>query len=254
MNEKLEQLEKTAKELLTAIEKLKGKKSDLDIMKEKYESGEYIIIRLTDDGYERKWIIQNDFYKGLNGIRFKLIHKTHKHILDAYLKDSSVEIEYLSTCNGWITLDNDFVQDYEDDLEFRLKPKEEYPIFKINDLGEIWKFTDKDTSICMLSDDLICTTVDKNFTGSKFDINDSNYWNTIPYNKERGLYHKQPIWCWLNDDKYGRSIRFYNFYKDELISPCDSNYSHGFQNIEPITPDQLKVMSFVWKMYKQLED
>jgi len=54
---------------------------------------------------------------------FKLIHKKHKDILDAYLADNSVEIEILFDGAYLQQKDGSFIQYYGETFEYRLKPK-----------------------------------------------------------------------------------------------------------------------------------
>lgn len=227
-------------------------KSELDILKEKYETGNYIIIRLNDNGYERKWIIQTDFYKGLNGIKFKLIHKKHKDILDAYLKDNTIDIEVV------YSLDNssnsvrvlDFIESYDERLDYKLVDKIKYPIFKVNEDGEVFRFNDKDsTGECLLWKDSRLEAT-KRLYDKYFDF------TPIPCSKERGLYHKQPVWfryydCEKTMDIY--EIGYYNVSSDNIIYSITGATCH-YDEIKPITSYQLKSMPFIFEMYKQIKD
>lgn len=94
-------------------------KTELDLMKEKYASGDYILMT----PHHKSWIIvKKPFWDCDN---YKLIHKKHKDILDAYLADNSVEILEIDTaCN----LEKEyvvkkFIEDYAEDGIYVLKPK-----------------------------------------------------------------------------------------------------------------------------------
>lgn len=261
MNEKLEQLEKTAKELLAEIEKFKNpmacnyivNQSELDILKDKYKSGDYICI-LT--GYDiNGWVTTTapQWYCDHKDDKYKLIHKKHKDILDAYLKDKNIDIEYFTNYyddnNVWSTCVN-FIDLYKESEDYRLKPKEEYPIFKTNE-NNVIMIESKTNFICMLS------SSDGWRIGKHYDYNitakdELSSYNTIPYNKERGLYHKQPVWG-IKGNSTPR-IYFYNYNSDSLELITDFIYCDEFTEIIPITPDQLKTMPFIWEMYKKLED
>lgn len=43
---------------------------------------------------------------------------------------------------------------------------------------------------------------------------DKHHWKPLPYNKERGLYHTQLVWCWDDDIKGYRNLCFYNAVND----------------------------------------
>jgi hypothetical protein len=76
----------------------------------------------------------------------------------------------------------------------------------------------------------------------------------VPYNAERGLYDKQPVWCW--DDDY-IAIKVLNFYdaQDDMVFDMDgSRSSVKYTNMEPVTPAQLETMPFIWDMYLKLKD
>ena len=63
---------------------------------------------------------------------YKLIHNKHKDILEAYLKNSSVEIEtgMFAPMTGetepskWVELEKDFIEDYNEEFWYRLKVKD----------------------------------------------------------------------------------------------------------------------------------
>ncbi len=95
-------------------------KTELDGIKEKYASGDYICILYVSD----KWEINN--YPAFIEIgSYKLIHKKHKDILDAYSADNSVNIQI--NCRAfnteWEWIDTDFITKYDEAFEYRLKPK-----------------------------------------------------------------------------------------------------------------------------------
>ena len=68
-------------------------------------------------------------------IDYKFIHKKDEHILDAYLKDKSVQIEFNSIFRGW-TLDNDFIANYDVFYQYRMALRTEakivYEVYRVN--------------------------------------------------------------------------------------------------------------------------
>lgn len=229
-------------------------KFDLETIKEKYESGNYLclvknirtnwnMIKFTN------WaLIKNPVFSKEDNFNYKLIHKRHQDILEAYLEDSSIEIELLDYAN-WVLLNKrthtSFIEDYCELDNYRIKPKEEYPIFKINEDGEIFKITTVyNRATCKLGIDLDKT----------LEYDEVKNLKTIPYNKERGLYHKQPVWCWDNEDVAKKIIKFYDCKNGCTFSYDGQLEGECFENIEPVTQEQLKTMPFIWEMYKQLKD
>ena len=58
----------------------------------------------------------------------------------------------------------------------------------------------------------------------------TNVWKTLPYNKERGLYHTQLVWCW-DDSTHEKTLSFFDAinncvfsYKGELKGAMWNNY------------------------------
>ena len=104
-------------------------KTELDLMKEKYASGNYIYIYISpiDDKIDIVSEVYADPY--IKNTCYKLIHKEHKDILDAYLADNDVEIEMLGNDFDaeWADLHDvytgNFIDSYNEDFEYRLKPK-----------------------------------------------------------------------------------------------------------------------------------
>lgn len=210
-------------------------KSDLEIIKEKYESRDYIAIYLAI-GNNNNWY-KTDSVENCKGNKYKLIHKKHIDILDTYLKDNSVEIEVVysigNSSNSVKVLD--FIDSYDERLDYILQQKEEYPQFKVNKKGEVFRLNDEDSCTVFLSPET-------DFIGKIFGNINELFLETIPYDKERGLYHKQPVWCVSKLDKT-IILDFYDIYTNMW-----TDYT-----FEPITLEQLKVMPFIWGMYKQLE-
>ena len=101
-------------------------------MKEMYNQApdEWIVLWAIPTG----WMNHGKWFKTSNPAfneenHYKLIHIKHKQVLDAYLANGKVEIEYEfdeETYNnaGWYT-EHNFIEHYEPDLEYRLKEKED---------------------------------------------------------------------------------------------------------------------------------
>jgi len=92
-------------------------------IKEKFESGDYIIV-------EDKWLGESNYFIVMRldffnpNSNYYAIHKKHKDILDAYLLDNEVEIEFKSKDGSWEINDKkNFIDMYYEEFEFRLKEK-----------------------------------------------------------------------------------------------------------------------------------
>ena len=81
------------------------------------------------------WIVVKDYPDNgwnycvphwFNNNKYKLIHIKHEQVLDAYLADSSVYIEfYRKESDKWIEQVRDFIENYNPDLEYRLKEQDD---------------------------------------------------------------------------------------------------------------------------------
>lgn len=99
------------------------KQSELEAMKEKYATGDYVWYV----NFEDKWILETNearLFHSEAQYKRQPIHNRHAHIAEAVAKDSSVEVEYLESVDDgkeyWF--DIDFFTDYNDQhLEYRLK-------------------------------------------------------------------------------------------------------------------------------------
>ena len=86
-----------------------------------------------EDDYHNQWTdMRDDYSDGRFRVdhraEYKLINIKHKQVLEAYLADNSVEIEYwdyeIHTDPYWYGIDY-FIENYNPDLEYRLKEKED---------------------------------------------------------------------------------------------------------------------------------
>ena len=115
--------------------------------------------------------------------------------------------------------------------------KIDFPIFKKDEVGNIYKFNDEIDYEIVFIEDKKCIISDLGF-------NDDNL-KLLHSDKKRGLYHNQPIWCWNNGIKE-KQLRFYN-----SISKCAySCYSYTvfdfhFDNYKALSLEQIEVLEFV---------
>lgn len=93
---------------------------NLKEMKKKFKSGEYIL--LWKEFKDLKWVVKGSFHHDNRGYN-KLIHKKHKHILDAYLKDNGVQlfITYKNSDVGAYISGDNFIENYDENAIYELK-------------------------------------------------------------------------------------------------------------------------------------
>lgn len=85
--------------------------------KEKYATGNYIIVSGTYIIAEPNWECFD--------LQEVYVHKKDKDVLEAFLKNKEVEIEWYISHNGypyiWDDFCLDFLRDYDEDNQYRLK-------------------------------------------------------------------------------------------------------------------------------------
>ena len=109
-----------------------------------------------------------------------------------------------------------------------LLEKEEYiyPLFKKRKgYGYVVMFTDLNTHIVMMSKELAEIGVEWNDERSH---TDTDIWEDVHYDSERGLYEGQPVMYWDNNRKW-RALEFF----DEGCAP-------SWDNIEPMPLEEIK--------------
>ena len=115
----------------------KENKSELQIIKEKYKSGDYILLwknsgKENNLYYPNNWKIKDRLNDGIGCPEWyllKLIHKKHKNILDAYLKNNMIDVEYEYPVNNelkWHNINCDWLSIYDETTNYRIKQKEWY--------------------------------------------------------------------------------------------------------------------------------
>lgn len=105
------------------------KPKELDILehlKLKFSTGDYICIGNSWFDVD-KWVKKlHPSFKEKSIIEYKLIHKKHEDILNAYLKDKNVQIEWKWTGFGFTYLEEDFLETYDETNHYRIKePKKQ---------------------------------------------------------------------------------------------------------------------------------
>ncbi|WP_265658565.1 hypothetical protein [Francisella philomiragia] len=83
---------------------------------------------------------------------------------------------------------------------------------------------------------------------------DTNVWQILDYDAERSLYDGQPIWCWNNDHKCKRDIRFYDAYSRAGFDVAGGRGGIVFDNYKPLTIEETKVLQpMLIEMRKELK-
>ncbi len=128
-------------------------------IKEKYKSGNYIAIRLKDNKWE---LCDQDYKENFRGSsNIKLIKKEHSYLLNAYLKDKDIKLEYRWYDEPWMELEGDFIKNYDENMQLRLAVPEfepftlEIQVKTFNDLKSLWnRFNLDDSCISGILNDM----------------------------------------------------------------------------------------------------
>lgn len=76
----------------------------------------------------------------------------------------------------------------------------------------------------------------------------TDVWEEIPYDKERGLYHKQVVYCWDSEWWLGVHIRLYNAIDKCTFSTVGDKDGLKYENYSATLPN------FMLKAHKTLKD
>lgn len=116
--------------------------NNIEEMKKKYGSGDYKLLKKVKhltNGWKLDTFMPFIAYNGhdITEDNFRLIHKKHEEVLNAWLEDNNVEIEWSQADSAWRD-DKDFIKDYLDTFNYRLKSNQngEFEYVTDTDVGE----------------------------------------------------------------------------------------------------------------------
>lgn len=69
---------------------------------------------------------------------------------------------------------------------------------------------------------------------------DEDVWEEIPYDRERGLYHKQPVYTWDDDNYYSALYGFYNAVHRRLFAVNGKPLGAIYENYSSEIPEHMK--------------
>ena len=128
----------------------------------------------------------------------------------------------------------------------------EYPLFmkhKVN--GQIIMFTS-------INEGCVVWKRDQEFSSTIGYVSDgwiphtnTDTWQPVPYDKERGIWHGQPVEVWDSMCTHERRIRFYNAITLSPFSIHGRSLLYTWDNIEAIPPEHYEPWMF--EAYKTLE-
>lgn len=136
------------------------------------------------------------------------------------------------------------------DIKEEFKVETKYPIYKKSiGYNQIVKFTGLEEGI------IICKGVyshDVGYSSSNWQPHtNKKVWKDIAFDEERGLYHKQLVWCWDDSDTHAKTLRFYDAVNISSFSFSGGKDGYLYSSYEPYEetwPEWAK------EAYKTLED
>lgn len=116
------------------------------------------------------------------------------------------------------------------------KPEFEYPIFKKNKQnGSIVKFISLETREIIAHGD----SISEAGLPTSIPHTNKNYWLDVPYDRERELYHGQPVYTWDKHDTHCRALKFYDALNGSIFT-CSGCFNGSFyDNVEAISPEDI---------------
>jgi len=180
----------------------------------------FILIRKYINSHERPNVV----YKKVEEIKHHLLFEYCEYVLDLSY-DAFKNLKYLVELKKEKILNKVF------------ENKIEFPVFKKDENGNIYKFNDEfDYDIVFIKD--------SKSINSDLAIDDKSL-NLIPCDKQRGLYNKQPVWCWNNGCKE-KQLRFYNVVSKGAYSIYNNSiFDFNFDNYKALTLEQIEILDFM---------
>lgn len=142
-----------------------------------------------------------------------------------------------------ITINNVSVEVTKEQLQEALdefdKPEFDYPICcKTKTTGLVMLFSSDKEAVVLKADKDNYHTVGE--VCKVWGHTDKSIWKEIPYDKERGLYHKQLVYCWDNVDTHSVDIRFYDAKYRCPFTYNGESEGHKFTNYSALLPEHMK--------------
>jgi hypothetical protein len=130
------------------------------------------------------------------------------------------------------------------------EPEFEYPLFMKSDVtGRIVRFDGLQERTTVW--DWICSEGVGKQVHTSIPHTNTTTWEPVPYDKERGLWHGQPVMAWNYDDTHERRVRFYDAINKRTFRFDGNMKGYTYSNIEAIPSEEYKPWMF--EAYKTLE-
>ena len=150
-------------------------------MKRKFEEnkGHYEVLFKEKKSNEWSFCYRPNDLAWRRDFNYKLIKKEHKELIEAYLKDNSIKIQFRWYDEGWMLLD-DFIENYDEDVQLRIAKKEFEPftlnieIKTLDEVKSLWNIFNLNYNILCKAIQSKCYEVEH---GNRLDT--YKYWEQI---------------------------------------------------------------------------
>ena len=129
------------------------------------------------------------------------------------------------------------------------EPEFKYPIFKKSKItGLVVRFTGLKEGDVVISDTKwLAGEHHDNFTPHT----DTDVWKDVPYDKEKKLYHGQPVYVWDNSNTHQKSIAFYDALNICTFNPDGKCDGEMWDNYVAIPTEHIP--AWMYEAYETLE-
>lgn len=103
----------------------------LETLKNKFESGNYLVMFKPKNGDNWHLSYRPNTLAWRKDFDYELMHKKHEEVLQAYIKDRDIRIEFRWYDEDWMLLEGDFIENYDENMQLRLAEKPFQP-FTLN--------------------------------------------------------------------------------------------------------------------------
>ena len=190
---------------------------------------------LTKDKENNKWIKTN--CPTFSEDEEYLINDEYVDFRNAIYMGRTLELKEAQT-NEWIpVLINDPNEKFEYHSDMYRVEEDTYPIYKKNDFMVV-KFTNeikREVVFVFNRDKALFNAKVESYRVLRIEIKDidDGQWEDVLYNREKGLWDGQPVWCYDKDYETIKSLGFYDAKHNRLFDVIGSRCGNIYDNYKP---------------------
>lgn len=144
---------------------------------------------------EPEWLVDHEYR----------IHP-HNDLIQAHKNGAKIQV--MESGGYWSDADK---PTWEEHLKYRIKPEFEYPIYmQATRCKQVVKFTGLRSGVVVVKGNCLLNSNIGETSNCLYAHTDTNHWQPIAFDEERGIADKQLVECWYNRHSYLRELRFYD--------------------------------------------